>query len=319
MSASSLAKPMSKSNVRRTGLRRVKTASGCTMEPIESRTMLSASVDSLVYPAHAQVRGETLQQWSADWWKSVLATPVYAADGTTIVNPQFDEAPVHALPADGHGVYFLYGSLFDGSHQRTATVPANTPIFLPLINTEWSNNDTPAPPDFTTVPGNYTASQLGAFAKTTMDSVNELHASLDGQNITDLFSHRETSPIFSYNLPKANNIDQVFFGENISGRQYPAAADGYYLMLQPLSPGKHTLNFGGAYPDLSGTPPLLGAFAIDMTYVINVVDPGQAAQANPAPVAAGVPAAKAPASLFADGQRITSLIDGLQSDLPVLG
>ncbi|HUQ51517.1 MAG TPA: hypothetical protein VM692_04800 [Gammaproteobacteria bacterium] len=26
------------------------------------------------------------------------------------------------------------------------------------------------------------------------------------------------------------------------------AANGYYVMLRPLPPGKHTINFGGALP-----------------------------------------------------------------------
>ena len=74
-----------------------------------------------------------------------------------------------------------------------------------------------------------------------------LSATIDGHSIPEavLFNHRETAPIFSYTLPATNNIDQVFFGEDISGRVSPVAADGYYMMLRPLSPGLHTIVFGG--------------------------------------------------------------------------
>lgn len=33
-------------------------------------------------------------------------------------------------------------------------------------------------------------------------------------------------------------------------RVFPSAANGYYVMLQPLSPGRHTLHFGGALPSM---------------------------------------------------------------------
>ena len=32
---------------------------------------------------------------------------------------------------------------------------------------------------------------------------------------------------------------------------YPTAANGYYVMLRPLPPGTHTLNFGGKLPGMS--------------------------------------------------------------------
>ncbi|CAN5488208.1 hypothetical protein BH09PLA1_BH09PLA1_02200 [soil metagenome] len=237
-----------------------------TFETLEGRQLLSAAV----FAPHSVVNGRTLEDWSAAIWQKVFSIPVFDHDGTTIVNPMFDEAPDHALPANGN-VWFLFGSFFGGDHQRAVRVPEKTPLFVPLINSEWSNPDTPAAPDFMTLPGNHTAAQLANFAAIEANAVDQLQASLDGQPIPNLFSHRETSPTFSYQLPRRNNIDQVFFGEDIWGRQYPAAADGFYLMLQPLSRGQHTLSFSGHIPDLSATPPLLGEFDFSMTYVIDVV------------------------------------------------
>ena len=45
-------------------------------------------------------------------------------------------------------------------------------------------------------------------------------------------------------------------GADISGVQSPSVADGYWLMLKPLSKGQHVLNFTGSSSDLSATPPL---------------------------------------------------------------
>jgi hypothetical protein len=47
------------------------------------------------------------------------------------------------------------------------------------------------------------------------------------------------APAFSVTMPGQN-----LFG--LSGGTYtPAVADGFYLMLSPLSPGMHTISFGG--------------------------------------------------------------------------
>jgi hypothetical protein len=46
---------------------------------------------------------------------------------------------------------------------------------------------------------------------------------------------------------------------------FPAASDGYWLMLEPLNPGNH--NFGGTGKNTG--------FQIDITYTIIVVPKGQ--------------------------------------------
>jgi hypothetical protein len=73
-------------------------------------------------------------------------------------------------------------------------------------------------------------------------------------------------------VPATNNIFQFFFGANMPGSDwpnttvYPAASDGYWLMVEPLSPGKHTINFGGTTQS---------GFQLDITYELTVVPRGQ--------------------------------------------
>jgi hypothetical protein len=38
---------------------------------------------------------------------------------------------------------------------------------------------------------------------------------------------------------------------NISAKVYPSAANGYYVMLAPLKPGTHVINFGGVLPSMA--------------------------------------------------------------------
>lgn len=264
------------------------TGQGCSIEFLEGRTLLSAPGllapcapnDPYLYSAHAKVDGKTLQEWSAKWWQSVFAAPVYAADGVTLTNPEMVDGTAAKMgnSQEGH-VGFLYGAFDGADHSRgTAAHPVNisahTPLFMPVQNSEWSNPDTPSKEsNYTTVPGNYTAAELAHFADVQTHATVHLSMSIDGHAIPEatLFTHRETAPIFSYNFPKTFNLAQVFFGEDISGRVSPAAADGYYLMLRPLSKGLHTIVFGGQSIDLSATPPQLGASGGTITYVINVL------------------------------------------------
>jgi len=80
--------------------------------------------------------------------------------------------------------------------------------------------------------------------------ITELHASVDGVSVSDL--NPRTTPFracaggdpacasaFSVTLP-GNNL----FGIR-AGVYAPAVADGFYLMLAPLPPGPHSINFGG--------------------------------------------------------------------------
>ncbi len=249
------------------------------METLEGRRLLSASP---VYAPHAKVQGEKLQEWAADWWQKVFSIPIYAADGKTIINPQFDttlgnpgetvKAP-HALPSDDGRVTFLFGSFFGGPIDRTVTVPSNKPIFVPILNTEWSNPDTASKAsNFTAYPGDYTPKELADYAKLEADLVTGLAATLDGKAIANVASHREPALHIKLKESGPYSIHNVFF-QDAPTKAFPAATDGYYLMLKPLSVGDHVLHFSGTLPDRSSTPPLLGGFTSDTTYHIKVVAP----------------------------------------------
>jgi hypothetical protein len=63
---------------------------------------------------------------------------------------------------------------------RTVTVPTGTPIFVPVLNDEWSNPDTADAPNFSALPGHYTPAQLAAFAVAQTNTVTTVGATLDG-------------------------------------------------------------------------------------------------------------------------------------------
>jgi hypothetical protein len=87
-----------------------------------------------------------------------------------------------------------------------------------------------------------------------------LTTSVDGVVLQNLANYRFSSPVFSYTLPD-NNIEGVP-AQTVT----PAVADGYYLMLAPLSAGQHQIHFTGGSPLLN--------FSLDVTYNITVTPGG---------------------------------------------
>jgi hypothetical protein len=97
---------------------------------------------------------------------------------------------------------------------------------------------------------------------------------LDGVSVEGLDDPATTvynvvSPPFSYTISEKDSIISLVEGEDcIPGGMtiYPAVAEGVYLMLAPLKPGKHTIAFVGVYGPVSA-PNL----KLDITYDITVV------------------------------------------------
>jgi hypothetical protein len=217
--------------------------------------------ETVVAP-HSEVKGRTLGEWSAIWWKWAYAIP-------TDDNPLLDQTGDKAKFGDVGPVFFLAG-LFgpmsvNGSVTRKVTIPENKYIFFPLVNVvddNVGNGCVPAtPPNTTPCAGRLTVDQL--FAQINgFFNVTALHASIDGEQVSDLFAHRETSPAFSYTFQLTDNMAATlgYAGVDAAGTVFPAVADGYYLMLRPLPAGQHVINFGG----------VLNGGTLDVTYQVTV-------------------------------------------------
>jgi len=89
-----------------------------------------------------------------------------------------------------------------------------------------------------------------------MDSVT-LKAVVDGQSVENLGQQRVQSPVLTITLadnPAAAN-----------GPYTPNVSDGYWLLLAPLSAGKHTIYFKGVVT----RGPFQG-FVVEVTYHLTV-------------------------------------------------
>ena len=242
----------------------------------KERTILAGLAVALVMPAtlssqgqlepvmapHSVVAGRDLGEWSALWWKWALSIP--ATD-----NPLLDTNGAKSKFGDVGPVFFLTGELtpFGGTPPvavtRSVTIPANKFIFFPVENA-WIDNvgNGCAVPTTTPCAGRLTIDQLFTQLEGLL-TVTALHASIDHKPVGDLFAHRETAPAFSYSLQITDSLAEAVFGyagADAVGPVFPAVADGYYLMLNPLPVGQHTINFGGTVAGAS----------LDVTYHVTV-------------------------------------------------
>jgi hypothetical protein len=195
----------------------------------------AAAPHSTVIPPQQENYG----QLGALWWKWVLSIP--AAQ-----NPLFDTTGADCAVGQNGGRWFLAGTP-GGSLTRSCTIPAGKKLFVPVISVE---NDYPCPdPTFQPAPGqslkdfltNGTSSIPGAV--TLINQATDLQASLDGASIPIMASYRGTSNMYSF---AGDSSLTAVFDPCITGSQQKAVSDGYWLLLAPLSPGQHTLQFGGS-------------------------------------------------------------------------
>jgi hypothetical protein len=202
-----------------------------------------------ILPPHSKVHGKSYGEWSAAWWQWAYSLPVDQ-------NPFFDETGC-ANGANGQSgsVWFLTGVInASGTAVRDCSVPVGKALFFPILNVECA-----------TLEGNgETEGELRACTESLMKLATNLAAEIDGVSIQNLENYRAASPLFTYGPLPENNVLQSFGYDAPAGATSLAVADGFYLMLAPLSKGAHTLHFTGRFlGEYNGSPI---DFTLDITY-----------------------------------------------------
>jgi hypothetical protein len=162
---------------------------------------------------------------TASWWEKWVAIDASALDGCDV----------------GTGkIVFLAGTA-GGSADRSCTT--NKALFLvPLINVECS-----------TAEGNGTTfAELRTCAKGFADEFTDLKLLVDGEPPSDLDLNSLRVQAKSHFTSVAGNFLGIPAANNSK-----FASDGYWALIT-LTPGEHTITFGGSYPP--------GGFTTEVTY-----------------------------------------------------
>ena len=199
----------------------------------------------------ASADSASVKQLSAEWWQWTLSFLVSEI-------PQLDETGERCMVGQRGEVWFLVGN-FGGTTTRTCVVPEGKVLFFPVINSV--NIDTPNVCG--QGPERIPVEDLRALSAASIDGAANLSVEIDGQPIGNV--HRVRSQVFEIALPEENVFDApcASLGGVPAGIYSPAVDDGYYVRLNPLEVGDHTLHFHAENPDT--------AFVLDVTYDLTVV------------------------------------------------
>ncbi|MDJ0795869.1 MAG: hypothetical protein QNJ51_03390 [Calothrix sp. MO_167.B12] len=207
-----------------------------------------------IVPPNREAFGTNYGDLVGKWWEWALnipteSNPILDENGEDCQEGQFKVA----------NVFFLAGTF--GNEKpvtRECTVPANTPLFLPLLN------GILIPEEGDTVEELREQVNLGNELKNPTPENNiELTAKINGRPVKDLFAYRVQSPPGGFTIKfKEGGIANTDFGLD-PGKLSPAVSDGYWLLLKPLRPGKHEIRF----TSIRKSPNL----KVDVIYILNVV------------------------------------------------
>lgn len=187
--------------------------------------------------------GKTYGEWAANWIQWAEAGPV-GRNAITDTTGEFCDDNQPKGP-----VWFLAGTFGKVGVKRNCTIPRDRALFYPLVEGGWV--DCPGTED-----PNTSDADVRAAIAVALDAACQVTSTLDGVPISALQVQtvRAQSPKFRNILPNdlvpevANSCTPALVG----GRTGRRIADGYWVMLPPLSPGAHTLMLHGgvcAFPD----------------------------------------------------------------------
>ena len=181
-------------------------------------------------PASMPVAGTSQVDWSRQWW-------TWAASFELSGSPVADRTGRLCHLKQEGAVWFLAGTYDTHRTIRKCTVPAGKYLFFPLVNYVFFS-----PPEDAR-----TCADVRKLVSKPMDDVTSLVLEVDGKRLNGLEAHRLATGCFD-------------LYERIGGSTAVSASNGYYVMLKPLTPGTHTLNFGGGGSEMSQA----------VTYTLNV-------------------------------------------------
>jgi hypothetical protein len=223
-----------------------------------------ASSNPGVLPPDSIVQGKTYAEWINEWWKYGLSLPMSQSP----ISP--GGTGVDCMLRRVGDVTLIVAHEYKGLPTR-CEVPAGTMVFLEIMSVECSTleGDGKDEEGLRTCLQRYTYQELGA----TIDGVAV-------QNLDAFFV--SATPLYQFTVPEDNILKAS------AGATGKSVANGVFLMLSPLSPGKHAVHTQVFLP--------LWNVKLEKTLAITVVESDLvgAEQATPASVSAsGRPVATA--------------------------
>jgi hypothetical protein len=180
-----------------------------------------------VLPPDRRHFGTSYEELAGEWWTWAGQFPL--AD-----SPITEDGAVDCSRGQAGKIWFLAGN-FGGAagepnpSNRSCTIRPGKALFFPISNSLFW-----APEDGADV------AEVRQKANEAINQISELDVRIDGQPVADPFAYRAQSPPGGFALPFGPLLDSFGFPETPDPRD-PAVADGYWILLAPLSRGTHEI------------------------------------------------------------------------------
>ena len=170
-------------------------------------------------PPEQPVAGHSQLEWSQRWWQWA-----FSFDETR--SPVADRTGQYCASRQSGEVWFLAGTYGSRRTQRSCRIPSGKYLFFPIVNYISSRPE-----------GNATScAALMKRAASLTDAPSALALEVDGQRFD------------ASRIPRL--AGQSCFSL-VPGTPADAASNGYFVMLPPLSKGRHLIEFVGMLPSLA--------------------------------------------------------------------
>jgi hypothetical protein len=185
---------------------------------------VAGSTQVNIFPPGSKPYGLSYDKHIENYWKWALSIP---GKDNPINDPTGEKCTTGQLNSNSSLFYLTFNN--GGVSERTCEVPAGKGLFIPVMQVEFSDKDTPGA----------TIEELKLSAKTDQDSVNSLYLKIGDKEYSfdDLRKYRTDTDAFDVDY-----ADNGIFGI-IEGGPTKAVADGYYIMTDPLPKGNHTVHY----------------------------------------------------------------------------
>ena len=188
-----------------------------------SVSVLSNSLEKMMVAPNVIIDGKPLVEYANIWWQWTYTMPQN-------LSPVRDMTGENCHQGQKGNVWFLAGGYGSSMINRKCEVPAGKHIFFPVINMiYYPRNGYSLSCDIAKRSAALNNNEL-PYIEIELDSVKAVspaNTRLASENCFDLLGL----------IPRELNPPKV----------YPSASDGYWVMLKPLSKGKHILTFKASY------------------------------------------------------------------------
>lgn len=203
----------------------------------------SATTNNLIYPIEENdIYGKNYSEWSAKWWELLQSFPNNINPAADITGERCNDGQTDP------DMFFLYGtlgSLFDV--KRECTIPSNKSIFIPVLVSECNSLELDPYKDL--------SERIKCVRAGTIDD-GVVTLVVDGRPINSLEDYYTEYSFDSIPLIE-NNIWNTPPG---IAQEYTG---GFYVILKPLTPGQHTIEFTGNDP---------GVFTTKVSYILTITN-----------------------------------------------